>query len=190
MQQSVKDLRFLKLAAEVASWSKDPSTKVGAVIVGRKGQVISQGYNGFPRGFDDSPERYADRGSKYRLIIHAEANAIYNALYNGSCVEGATIYVHGLPCCRECAKAIVQSGIVRVVYDTAPSERWRQSCEEAMEIFREAGAEAVMAETEDDAEEPLPDWEKRLRREIEERHPDRTFTDFMKQRIWENSKKA
>lgn len=190
MKQSIKDLRFLRLAAEVASWSKDPSAKVGAVIVGRKGQVISQGYNGFPRGFDDSPERYADRETKYRLIIHAEANAIYNALCNGSCVEGATIYVHGLPCCRECAKAIVQSGIVRVVYDTAPSERWRQSCEEAMEIFREAGTEAVMAETEADAEETLPDWEKRLRREIEESHPDRTLTDFMERRMEANSKKA
>ena len=137
MKQETKDLRFLRLAREIAFWSKDPSTKVGAVIVGDNGQVISQGYNGFPRGFDDSEERYADKPTKYIFVIHAEANAIYNALYNTCPVSGATIYVHGLPCCQECAKAIVQSGIKRVVFDSKPSARWYESCENALKIFEE-----------------------------------------------------
>lgn len=136
-----KDERFIALASEIAEWSKDPSTKVGAVVVGEKGQIVSQGYNGFPRGFDDSLERYFDRPTKYKYIIHAEANAIYNALYNGASVEGCTIYVHGLPPCLECAKAIVQSGIKRVVTDSKPDERWLKSNQDAMDIFNEANIE-------------------------------------------------
>lgn len=68
MKQKTKDLRFLRLAREVSTWSKDPSTKVGAVIVGDNGQVISQGYNGFCRGFDDSEERYNDKQTKYLFM--------------------------------------------------------------------------------------------------------------------------
>lgn len=135
------DLRFLSLAKEIASWSKDPSTKVGAVVVGKKGQIVSQGYNGFPRGFDDGIDRYFYRPTKYKYIIHAEANAIYNALYNGASVEDCTIYVHGLPPCLECAKAIVQSGIKRVVTDSKPDERWAKSNQDAMDIFNEANVE-------------------------------------------------
>ena len=135
------DKRFLKIAEEVSRWSKDPSTKVGAVIVGDKHQIVSQGYNGFPRGFQDSLERLENKEVKYMYTIHAEANALYNALYNGVCVDGCTIYVHGLPCCVECAKAIVQSGIKRVVYDTQSSDRWRQSTEHAFSFFKEAGVE-------------------------------------------------
>lgn len=136
-----KDERFIALTREIAEWSKDPSTKVGAIIVGDKGQIVSQGYNGFPRGFNDSSERYFTRSMKYKYIIHAEANAIYNALYNGASVEGCTIYVHGLPPCLECAKAIVQSGIKRVVTDSKPDERWVQSNQDALDIFNEANIE-------------------------------------------------
>lgn len=137
----LRDLRYIKLAKEIASWSKDSNTKVGAIIVGDKGQIVSQGYNGFPRGFKDTIERYTDRPTKYKYIIHAEANAIYNALYNGASVEGCTIYVHGLPPCLECAKAIVQSGIKRVVTDSKPDERWLKSNQDAMDIFNEANVE-------------------------------------------------
>ena len=143
LKQRAKDIRFLNLAKEISTWSKDPSTKVGAVVVGDKDQIVSQGYNGFPRGFNDSDEIYKNRPLKYKYIIHAEANAIYNALFNGSFVEGATIYVHGLPVCGECAKAIVQSGISRVVYDSEPKEKWVQSCSDALDIFEQAGVEVV-----------------------------------------------
>ena len=127
-----KDERYIKISKEIASWSKDPSTKVGVVIVGDKGQIVSQGYNGFPRGFKDTIERYSNRSTKYKYIIHAEANAS---------VEGCTIYVHGLPPCLECAKAIVQSGIKRVVTDSKPDERWLKSNQDAMDIFNEAKVE-------------------------------------------------
>lgn len=134
-----KDIRYLKIARDISEWSKDPKRKIGAIIVGLKGQIISQGYNGFPRGFDDSLERFNDKILKRKYIIHAEANALYNALYSGVSVEGCTIYIHGLLPCVECAKAIVQSGIKRVVTDSDfVSETWRQSNEDALEIFKEA----------------------------------------------------
>lgn len=105
------DKRYLELAREVASWSKDPSKKIGAIAVGSKGQVLSQGYNGFPRGIDDSKRRYEDRAIKYKYVVHAEMNVIYNATYNGISLDGATLYVYGLPVCSECAKGIIQTGI-------------------------------------------------------------------------------
>lgn len=138
--------RYLNIAKQIASWSKDPSTKVGAVIVGDKNQIISQGYNGFPRGFKDSLDRLYNRETKYKFTIHAEANALYNALYNGVSVNGTTIYVHGLPVCVECAKAIIQSGIKRVVYDSLPKENWKQSNEDALKLFSEAGVDVVYEE--------------------------------------------
>ena len=134
------DRRFLSLAKEVSTWSEDPNTKVGAVIVGVNKQVISQGYNGFPRGYEDSEGIMADRLQKLQLMCHAEANAIYNALYNGASVLGATIYIHGLPPCHECAKAIIQCGINRVVYYKLQKEtKWKESCELATDMFRQCG---------------------------------------------------
>lgn len=129
----------MELARTVASWSKDPSTQCGAIIVGEDGQVVSQGYNGFPRTMSDNKELYEDRETKYRRIIHAEMNAIYNAALNGVSPKGATIYVHGLPCCHECAKAIIQCGIKRVVMKTSNNLRWGESCSDAQDFFKEAG---------------------------------------------------
>src|SRR6056300_1758323 len=109
------DLRYLKLAEEVASWSKDPSTQIGAIAVGNKGQVLSQGYNGFPRGILDKEAYYLDRETKYKYVVHAEMNVIYNATYNGVSLDGSTLYVTGLPVCSDCAKGVIQVGIKRVV---------------------------------------------------------------------------
>jgi dCMP deaminase len=131
--------RYFKLAREISTWSKDPSTCIGAVIVGDKGQIISQGYNGFPRGIDDSQERYNDRPLKYKYVVHAEANAIYNAIHNGASTNGASIYISGLPVCHDCAKAIIQSGIKEVYMDTAPSDRWTESCDFGFDMLKEAG---------------------------------------------------
>lgn len=134
--------RYLRLAREVATWSKDPSTKIGAVIIGNKGQIISQGFNGFPRGIADTPKRYDDRPTKYKYVVHAEANAIYNAIHNGANTNGATIYVTGLPVCHECAKAIIQTGITTVVMDTQPHETtWKESGELSIQIMQESGIE-------------------------------------------------
>lgn len=130
----------MRLAKEVASWSKDPSTRVGAVAIGQKGQVLSQGYNGFPRGIEDKSERMENRDWKYLLIVHAEMNAIYNATYNGVSLDGSTMYVSGLPCCSECAKGIIQVGVSEVVMDGDPKNpRWKQSCDLALSMFKEAG---------------------------------------------------
>ena len=132
--------RYLDLARQVSTWSKDPSTKVGAVVVGAKGQVLCQGYNGFPRGVDDSPERLADRPTKYRYTVHAEKNAIYNATMNGVSLDGATLFVVGLPVCEECAKAIVQVGIKEVVVPVQDvPAAWHDSCQFAADLFKEVG---------------------------------------------------
>ncbi len=131
--------RYIDLASAVALWSKDPSTQVGAVIVGDNGQIVSQGYNGFPRGVLDSDERYNDRPLKYKLVVHAEMNAILNALYNGASVKGCTLFVHNLPVCNECAKAIIQSGINKVYMDTEINERWQESWNLTKQMFEEAG---------------------------------------------------
>ena len=131
--------RFLRLAEEVASWSKDPSRKIGAVAIGAKGQVLAQGFNGFPRGIDDSEERYNDRQRKYELVVHAEMNVIYNATYSGVSLDGATLYVSGLPVCSECAKGIVQVGIKHVIMrDMKIPDSWQESWHKTQEMFHEA----------------------------------------------------
>jgi len=131
--------RYYDLAGEVATWSKDPSKKVGAIIVGNHGQVLSQGYNGFPRGMDDDPKYYDDREKKYERIVHAEVNAIYNATRNGVSLDGSTMFVYGLPTCHECAKAIIQVGISEVVmgWEKIP-HKWQKSCHLAEKFFDES----------------------------------------------------
>lgn len=135
--------RYIDLAKETAKWSKDPSKRIGAVIVGDKGQILSMGYNGFPRGIVDSEERLNNRETKYKYVVHAELNAIICAARNGIALEGASIYVTGLPICRECAKAIIQVGISTVYMDTKPVDNWKQSGEEGLELFEEAGIKCV-----------------------------------------------
>ena len=134
--------RYLRLAAEVATWSKDPNTQVGAVVVGSKGQILSQGYNGFPRGISDSNKRLNDRDIKLSLIVHAEMNAIFNASYSGVSLDGSTIFIHGLPACSECAKGIIQVGIKRVIVSKQCIENkphWNDSWNKSKAMFAEAG---------------------------------------------------
>ena len=136
------DLRYLNLAANVATWSKDPSTKIGAIAIGKKGQVLAQGYNGFPRGIEDTPTRYSIKKQKYKLVVHAEMNVIYNATYNGISLDGSTLYVNGLPVCSDCAKGIIQVGVKKVVMkDTEIPKQWIESWEETKGMFNEAGIE-------------------------------------------------
>jgi dCMP deaminase len=141
------DARYLDLAENVSSWSKDPSRKIGAVAVGSKGQILSQGYNGFPRGIDDSIKRYNDKETKYRYVVHAEMNVVYNATYNGISLDGATLYVTGLPVCSECAKGIIQTGVKRVVMRaTDVPEKWFVSFATTAKMFNEAGIEWELTE--------------------------------------------
>ena len=107
------DHRFLELATLIASWSKDPSTQVGAVIVDPITRHIkSVGYNGFPRGIFDDPAILEDRPAKYALMVHAEENALLNAEQS---VRGFTLYCTLFPCLEKCTKQIIQAGIKRVV---------------------------------------------------------------------------
>lgn len=129
--------RFLTFTHLVASWSKDPSTKVGAAIVDAKRRILGTGYNGFPRGVCDSQERYSDRPTKYAMTVHAEANAILNAVRE---VEGAIIYCTHAPC-AECAKLIIQSGLSKVVCSAGDLAGWGESQKTARIMFDEAGVQ-------------------------------------------------
>ena len=132
--------RFIDLAYVVASWSKDPSTKVGAVIVRPDNTIASVGYNGFPRGIEDD-DRLNDRAKKYPRVVHAEVNAILNAHER---VKWCSIYTTLHPCC-DCAKFIIQAGIDAVYFDpyTPPhmkeSKNWVDSLSVAKDMFSEAG---------------------------------------------------
>jgi len=132
------DYRFLQLAETVASWSKDPSTKVGSVVVDTNRRVIGLGYNGFPRGVKDDSYRYEDRELKLKLVCHAERNALDNA--PGS-VEGATLYATLFPC-HECVKSIIQRGISKVVtFVPPPGKSLLYNYEFSYIMFKEAGVQ-------------------------------------------------
>ena len=111
------DEYFMGVALLASMRSKDPSTQVGACIVGPDNIILSTGYNGFPRGCSDDEFPWAREGAetetKYPFVVHAELNAILNA--GGKSLRGARIYVALFPC-NECAKAIIQAGIREVVY--------------------------------------------------------------------------
>lgn len=132
--------RFLNLAEHFSTWSLDPSTKIGAIAVSDNRQILSVGYNGFPRGIEDTEERLNTREVKYKHVVHAEQNLIYNACHNGISLKDSTLYVFGLPVCGECAKAVIQVGIERVVcgFDGEYKENWKASVEFAQNLFREA----------------------------------------------------
>lgn len=142
------DKRWLEVARLVGSWSKDPGSKIGAVIVGEKGQIVSQGYNGFPRLLPDDPALLGDREEKLKRTIHAELNSIFNSIYNNASPAGCTIYVSGLPVCHVCADYVIQAGIKRVVMDTRPdgSSRWKESGGLALEKFEMAGIDVSFVE--------------------------------------------
>lgn len=105
-------LRFMEMAALVSVWSKDPSTKVGAVIVSKDRRSISTGYNGFPPGMDDGERWYKDRDHKYPRVIHAEVNAILNATFD---VRGAYLYCTHAPCVP-CASVMIGSRLAGAFY--------------------------------------------------------------------------
>lgn len=134
------ELRFKELAKHIASWSKDRSTKVGAIIVDDHKRILSVGYNGFPTGCDDNVEERYNRPLKYRWTEHAERNAIYNAARNGVMTDGSVMYLFWFPC-TDCARAIIQSGI-REIYCDKPNfqdERWGEDFKISDQMFKEAG---------------------------------------------------
>jgi len=140
MQSTAWTDKYIKLAKVISTWSKDPSTKIGCVVVGADGQILSQGFNGFPRGIKDSEERLNNRERKYELVVHGEMNAIYNASLNGVSLKDSTMYVYGLPTCNECAKGIIQVGIKKVVAmrPAKYNSDWDKSNKNAAALFKEA----------------------------------------------------
>jgi dCMP deaminase len=129
------ELRYLEMAKLVSTWSKDPSTKVGAVIVDSDNTVISVGFNGLPRRIQDTDQRLNNRDIKLKMIIHAEINAIITAKRP---LNGTTIYTYPFMSCSQCAGMIIQSGICRHISYKTNNERWKDSFDLALEMFDEA----------------------------------------------------
>lgn len=130
-------LRFLRLAREVSSWSKDPSTQVGCVIVDQSRRVVSLGFNGLPAGMRDTAERLLNRDLKLALTIHAEENAL---LFAGRPVHGCTAFVTRHPCAH-CSAKLIQSGIGAVIYLSNPDfdQRWADNLTISGQALAEAG---------------------------------------------------
>lgn len=136
---------YMDVAKSVSKMSKDPSTKVGCIIVNASsGSVISTGYNGFPRKAEDNSRLHV-REAKYALTVHAEQNAITNAARHGIPLENSTLYVYGAPCCEACALLIVQVGVKTVVESgiagcsDATKELWIERNKISQQIFSECG---------------------------------------------------
>jgi dCMP deaminase len=139
LKQNCWDIRFMRMAHEVASWSKDPSTKVGCVLV-KDRKIISMGYNGFPRLIEDDLNRLIDREVKYEMTVHAEQNAVITAALHGISTAGSTAYVTFSPCSR-CAAVLINAGISTVVVSAADDipSRWLKIFHLAAELLNEAG---------------------------------------------------
>ena len=130
------DLRYLGLAEYWANiCSKDPSTKVGAVIVDRRNAIVSLGYNGFPIGVKDSDERLNNRELKYKMVVHAEVNAMHFAERS---LYGCTLYTWPFMPCSVCAGQVIQREIKRVVAPYSDNPRWIEAFELTRQMFDEA----------------------------------------------------
>jgi dCMP deaminase len=149
------DAYFIEIALLIAKASKDPSTQVGAVIVGPDREIRSTGFNGFPRGIADTVERLGNRDTKLSLIVHGELNAILNAARSGISTKGCDLFIGcrestaltfwGGPPCTRCTVEIIQAGIIRVISlpkKTAPS-RWHKDLTVAEALLAEAGIEYI-----------------------------------------------
>ena len=139
-KQAVWDRRFLQLAEQVSTWSKDPSTRCGSVVTNGRNNIVSLGFNGFPPGIEDKPEWLEDRSIKLKIVRHAEANALYHASF--SRLPAKAIYVWPMPPCAQCASAIIQAGLQRIVTcrpDPSRAERWSDDWGLAEEMYLQAG---------------------------------------------------
>lgn len=141
------DKRFLDLTKLVSTWSKDPSTQTGAVIVGPKKEVISVGFNGFPSGMSDDEALYNDRDEKLSRIVHCEINAL---LFAGRPIpEGSTLYTYPFISCDRCVVQMLQAGIKSFVAPK-PSEdklaRWAEAFERTRKYIKECGGTLLEVE--------------------------------------------
>ena len=133
------DIRFLQLATVVSSWSKDPSTKTGAVIIRPDKSICSVGFNGFPKSMPDKQEYYADRKQKYSRIVHCEINAL---IFAKEPVTGYTLYTTPFASCDRCCVQMLQAGIEKFVFPKLPTElkeRWEESTNLTKQYILESG---------------------------------------------------
>lgn len=141
------DKYFLNIAENVKLKSKDIRTQIGAVIVGKDNEIVSTGYNSFPRGINDNVEERQVRPEKYYWIEHAERNAIYNAARIGVSLRDTTMYLTcGIPC-SDCTKGIISSGIKKIyckVQDTTRNrEHWDEHAKRSLQMFKESNVEII-----------------------------------------------
>lgn len=135
------DLRFIELAKHISTWSLDPSTKVGAVIVDKRHRIISTGYNGFPRGVKDTPERLNNREVKCSMVVHGEINAL---IFATQPLEGSTLYLWPFLSCSQCTSIIINAGVKRVVAPMNDNPRWNESILLSQTLYHEAGVQVVL----------------------------------------------
>jgi dCMP deaminase len=138
---------FLSIAEQVKVKSKDINTQIGAVIVGSDREILSTGYNSFPRGLDDTKEERQERPEKYFWMEHAERNAIYNAARVGTPIKDSSIYItSGVPC-MDCARGIINSGIKKVyckrVCTTTNKDMWDEHQKRSIDMLHECGVEVI-----------------------------------------------
>jgi dCMP deaminase len=143
---------FRNLAHNVKLKSKDINTQIGAVIVGKDKEIVSTGYNSFPRGIDDTKKQRQEKPEKYFFFEHAERNAIYNAARIGVSTKGTTMYLScGVPC-ADCARGIINAGIVRIFCEKGGSAsrgpKWEESAERSWEMFDEASVKVCFYDDE------------------------------------------
>jgi dCMP deaminase len=142
---------FRTIANQVKMKSKDENTKIGAVIVGSDNEIVSTGYNSFPRGIDDNVDSRQERPEKYFWFEHAERNALYNAARIGVSTKGCTMYLTcGIPC-ADCARGIINSGISKIVCENdltfgASTQMWYEHAKRSLVMFEEAGVEVAYYE--------------------------------------------
>ena len=137
------DKYFLNIAEQVKEKSKDRRTKIGSVIVGKDNEIVSTGYNSFPRGIDDDVEERQQRPEKYFWMVHSELNAILNAARIGVSTNGCKIYLTcGVPC-SNCGRAIINAGITEVYCKTEDTtrnrEKWDEESSKTRQMFEESG---------------------------------------------------
>jgi len=136
------DEYFINIAEQVKLKSKDKKTQIGVVIVGKDNEIVSTGYNSFPRGINDDVDERQERPEKYFWFEHAERNAIYNAARIGVSTLGTTMYMTCGMSCSDCARAIINSGVSKIVLRKgkgAKGNKWNESAERSMKMFEEAG---------------------------------------------------
>jgi dCMP deaminase len=136
------DEYFINIAEQVKLKSKDNNTKIGVVLVGKNNEIVSTGYNSFPRGINDAVVERQEKPEKYFWFEHAERNCIYNAARIGVSTLGTTMYMTCGISCADCARAIISAGVEKIVLrggKGAMSPKWQESAERSNQMFKEAG---------------------------------------------------